>query len=77
MTATTSDQVFLTVAEIAARWRLKERSVREEIGRNRLRATKIGGQWLVRPADLESFEQSRMNVKPTVKRTRPPRRRTG
>lgn len=67
---------FLTVDEVAERWHLKPRSVRDEIGRKRLRATKIGGQWLIRPEDVASFEVSRMNVRPSVKRTRTPRKRS-
>lgn len=68
--------VFLTVPDIAARWHLTDRAVRDEINRKRLRATKIGGQWLITLADVEAFELSRMNVVPTVKRTRAPRRRS-
>lgn len=65
----------MTVPEVAARWYLSARAVRDAITRHQLRATKIGGQWLIRPSDLEEFEVSQMNVRPTVKRTRPPRRR--
>ena len=66
---------FLTVDELAARWHLTPRAVRDEIGRKRLVASKIGGQWLIRPADVEAFERSRQNVTQTPKRTRPPKRR--
>lgn len=72
---TNDDDDFLTVPEIAGRWRLTARAVRDEISRNRLRAAKIGGQWLITPADLETFEQSRLNVPRTAKRTRPPQKR--
>lgn len=68
---------LLTVDQVAERWRLKPRSVRDEINRKRLRAMKIGGQWLIKPDDVTAFEQSRMNVRPTAKRTRPPRKRGG
>lgn len=73
--STTPESPFLTVFEVAERWRIKPRSVRDEIVRKRLPATKIGGQWLVKPADVEAFEQSQMNVRPIAKRTRAPKRR--
>lgn len=66
---------FLTVAEVAERWRLSERHVRDEIGRKRLRALKFGKEWRIKPADLDAYEASLTNVRPTVKRTRAPRRR--
>lgn len=66
---------FWTVDKVAERWHIKPRSVRDEILRKRLRATKIGGQWLIKPEDVAAFEVSRMNVRPTVKRTRAPRKR--
>lgn len=66
---------FLTVPDVAERWHLSARAVRDEIGRANLRATKIGGQWLIKLTDVEALEASRMNVRPTIKRTRAPRRR--
>lgn len=66
---------FMTVDEVAARWRIKARSVRDEINRKRLRATKICGQWRIRPEDVADLERLNMNVPQTAKRTRPPRRR--
>lgn len=66
---------FLTVPEVAERWRLSNRHVRDAIGRKHLRAIKIGGHWLIAPADLESYEASRLNVPRTPKRTRLPQKR--
>lgn len=66
---------FLTVPEVAERWHVTDRAVRDEIGRKRLRAAKIGGQWLITPDDLAVFEASRLNVPRTPKRTRPPQKR--
>lgn len=66
---------FLTVDDVAARWRIKARSVRDEINRKHLRATKVGGHWLISLDDVKALEQLRMNVSQTPKRTRPPRRR--
>lgn len=67
---------FITVPDVAERWHLSARAVRDEVNRGNLRATKIGGQWLIKIADVEALEASRMNVRPTIKRTRAPRRRT-
>lgn len=66
---------YLTVPQVAERWHLTARAVRDHIDRKQLRATKIGGQWLIKPADVESFEASQANVKTTPKRTRAPRKR--
>lgn len=66
---------LLTVDQVAARWHLTPRAVRDEIGRKRLKAMKIGGQWLLSPEDVKAFEVSRMNVRPSEKRTRLPRKR--
>lgn len=67
---------YLTVPQVAERWHVTARAVRDEINRKRLRAAKLGGQWLIAPADLDAFEQSRLNVTRTAKRTRAPRRRS-
>lgn len=66
---------FLTVDDVATRWRIKPRSVRDEINRKHLRATKVGGHWLISLADVQELERQRMNVPQTPKRTRPPRKR--
>lgn len=72
----TDSEKFLTVPQVAERWHVTARAVRDEINRKRLRAAKIAGQWLIRPSDLETFEMSRMNVGQSAKRTRAPRRRS-
>lgn len=76
MTTAPTTSPFLTVDVVAARWHLTPRAVRAEIGRKGLRASKIGGQWLIDPADVQAFEKSRLNVAPSPKRTRQPRRRS-
>jgi excisionase family DNA binding protein len=70
-----TDSPYLTVPEVAARWQVKEATVRLAIGRKRLRATKPAGQWLIDPADLAAYEASQLNVPVTPKRTRMPKRR--
>lgn len=67
---------FLTTEELAARWRIEERSVGATIRRGDLVATKIGGRWLAKVSDVEAFEQARANIQRSVKRTRRPRART-
>jgi len=52
---------WLTVGEVAHAIGLTEERVRQLIRQRKIRATKIGG-WLVRPADLAAFIQSRTNV---------------
>lgn len=66
---------FLTVPEVALRWRCSERHVRDEIGRRRLKATKPSREWLIALADVEAFEQAVSNIRSSPKRTRAPRRR--
>lgn len=66
----------LTTTELGKRWRTDSRTVRRAIGRGELRATFIGGQWLVEDTDAEEYERSRTNVAPEKpKRTRRPRAR--
>ncbi|MBI4355412.1 MAG: helix-turn-helix domain-containing protein [Candidatus Omnitrophica bacterium] len=52
---------WLSVHEVAQRLGLTEERVRQLIRAKQLRATKIGG-WLVKPADIEAFIQSRSNA---------------
>ena len=52
---------WLSVHEVAQRLGLTEERVRQLIRAKQLRATKIGG-WLVKPADIEAFIQSRTNT---------------
>ena len=62
---------YLTVPDVAARWHLSARVVREVIAANKLVARKIGGQWLILLEDVETYERSKLNVQPIR-----PRRRT-
>lgn len=66
---------FLTTADLAERWHQSPYTVRKMCRDGLVPATYIGGQWLVKPVDAEAFEQSRMNVRSTPKRTRRPRPR--
>lgn len=52
---------MLTVAEVAKVLKRTETFVRSEIARKHLRAAKIGRQFNVAPADLESYIENRMN----------------
>lgn len=71
-----SESPFLNVFEVAERWRVGPRTVRDEINRKRLRAAKVCGEWRILLADVEAYEVSKMNVRPVAKRTRAPKRRT-
>ena len=52
---------WLTVSDVARAIGLTEERVRQLIREHKIKATKIGG-WLVRPADLQVFIQSRTNI---------------
>ena len=66
----------LTIGELAQTWRCGPRAVLNAIERGELRATKIGGRWLVDAQDVETYEQAKANVQPArPKRTRAPRPR--
>ena len=66
---------WLTIREVAFAWRKEARSVADLIRQKKLPASKIGGQWLVRPEDKAAYEQAQMNVTPIARRTSRPRRR--
>lgn len=56
---------FLKVEEVAALLKIKEKTVREWIGRGELEAYKIGNQWRVRRDHLdEAIEARRMGAQP-------------
>lgn len=72
MTATAAAAALLTVDELAQTWRATPATVRALISAGQLPASKIGGRWLIAPADAEAYRQARMNVRPVERR---PRRR--
>jgi excisionase family DNA binding protein len=56
---------FLKVEEVAALLKIKEKTVREWIGRGELEAYKIGKEWRVRRDHLdEAIEARRMGAQP-------------
>lgn len=57
---------FLTVAEVAQVLRKNYRSVLNELHRGNLLGAQIGGQWRIKPADLDAYVAARMNVQPTT-----------
>lgn len=66
----------LTTGDLARTWRCGNRAVLNAIARGELRATMIGGRWLVNPEDAAAYERTRANVQPArPKRTRAPRAR--
>lgn len=67
----------LVVEELATEWRCERRVVLDAIASKELPATKIGGRWLIWPADAEAYEAGKRNVPvPKVRERRPPRKRT-
>jgi hypothetical protein len=62
----TTSSKWLTVNEVAKELRASPRFVADEIRRKRLRATKAAC-WLVDPADLKVYTDSRANVRPVRK----------
>ena len=53
---------YLTVPRVAKKLGITEEWVRDLIRMKQIKAVKIG-QWKIKPADLEKFIKSRMNVK--------------
>ncbi len=53
---------YLTVRDAARQLELTEYRVRQLIREKQIRATKIG-QWRIKPGDLESFINSRSNLR--------------
>jgi excisionase family DNA binding protein len=54
-----SEQELLTVREVAEYLKLKERTIRDMIAREELRAIKIGKSYRIRREDLEILVQRR------------------
>jgi excisionase family DNA binding protein len=61
---------LLRVPEVAERLRLGHRFVRDELMRGNLRGSRIGGQWLVKPADLDAYIEAHANVRAAKSRAR-------
>ncbi len=55
---------FYTVAEIAKKCKLSEKTIRREIKANRLHARKIGGQWRIAEADFQKWINRYQNFTP-------------
>ena len=53
---------LLTVTEAAKELRKSTRFVLDELRRKNLRGSKFGGEWHVKPADLEVYIESHANV---------------
>ena len=54
-----SDPEFLKVEEVAARLKVKEKTVREWIGRGELEAYKIGKEWRIRSDHFDEAMEAR------------------
>ena len=61
-----ADPEFLTVEEVAGRLKVKEKTVRDWIGRGDLEAYKIGKEWRIRRDHFdEAMEARRVTAEPT------------
>lgn len=55
---------MLTIHDVAAKLNIDERTVRELIRKNELRAIKIGKEWRVQEDDLEAYVNGHANCPP-------------
>jgi excisionase family DNA binding protein len=60
-----ADPEFLTVEEVAGRLKVKEKTVRDWIGRGTLEAYKIGKEWRIR-RDHRDIEDRRVSAQPAA-----------
>lgn len=67
MDITASKVAYLTIPEVAAQMRCGQWHVKKLIGSGDLRATKPAGKWLIAPADLSAYVDSRSN-RPRLRR---------
>lgn len=51
---------LMTIADVARHCRVSTKTVRRWIERRELPATRLGGQWRIRPRDLEHFVLDRL-----------------
>ena len=65
-----ADPEFLTVEEVAGRLKVKEKTVRDWIGRGELEAYKIGKEWRIRRDHLEPPHRSATRQRPTRRHRR-------
>jgi excisionase family DNA binding protein len=58
-----SSMPMLTIHDVAANLNVDERTVRELIRKNELRAIKIGKEWRVTPDDLDVYVEGHANFR--------------
>lgn len=51
------EEEFFTVREVAQYFKITEKAVRIQIGRKRLHANKIAGEWRISRRDRDAFEK--------------------
>lgn len=56
------EQQFLTLAQVAERLQVTERTIYRYLEAKELKGIKIGRVWRIRPDDLETFLSARENV---------------
>lgn len=61
---------YLLVQDVANKLKKKEQFVRNELRRGKLRGSYFGGAWHITEADLATYVEAHMNVRPVEKRRR-------
>jgi excisionase family DNA binding protein len=51
------------VKEVAERWEVSERSLRDAIKKGELKASKLCGCWRIKEEDLQRYLESKSNIK--------------
>lgn len=60
-----SSPPLMTIHDVAAQLNVDERTVRELIRKNELRAIKVGKEWRVTEADLDNYVNGHANFDPS------------
>lgn len=58
---------LLTVQEVAKRLQCSQRFILDELRRKNMRGSKMGAGWRVNETDLETYVESKANVRPVRK----------
>ena len=63
MAATAMNQVWWTIGEVAARWRVSADSIHRRIKDGSLPAMRVGGAWRIHQDEIERREKSGLSKK--------------
>ena len=62
---------FYTLRDIAEQMQIKERTVRRFVSCGELKASKVGGKWIVTAEKLKAFVDASTDTKPSKKKEAP------